>query len=186
MGNREDLVAGAKRCLAEKGYARTTARDIAAASGVSLAAIGYHFGAKEALLTEALLQMIAEWGEGLSALSADGSDFETAWTRVLESFAASGRLWAIQFEILAHLEQKPELRMTFTEANRNARLGLAELFRGTFPADAGVEPEQIGAFYQVLLAGLAAVWLSDPDSAPSAGDLLAAMRAIGGQSTGVT
>ncbi|MGH4006514.1 MAG: TetR family transcriptional regulator, partial [Pseudonocardiaceae bacterium] len=44
MGNREDLLAGAKRCLYEKGYGRTTARDIAAAAGgVSLAAIGYHF-----------------------------------------------------------------------------------------------------------------------------------------------
>jgi AcrR family transcriptional regulator len=46
MGNREELIAGAKRCLIEKGFARTTARDIASASGVSLAAIGYHFGSK--------------------------------------------------------------------------------------------------------------------------------------------
>jgi hypothetical protein len=36
----------------------------------------------------------------------------------------------------------------------------------------------IGAFYQVLLVGLAAVWLADPESAPTSGDLLAAMRAI--------
>ncbi len=34
----------------DKGYARTTARDIATAAGVSLAAIGYHFGSKEELL----------------------------------------------------------------------------------------------------------------------------------------
>ncbi|MGH3648185.1 MAG: TetR/AcrR family transcriptional regulator, partial [Micromonosporaceae bacterium] len=50
MGNREALLEGAKRCFHEKGYARTTARDIAQASGVSLAAIGYHFGSKEALM----------------------------------------------------------------------------------------------------------------------------------------
>ena len=53
MGNREDLLAGAKRCLYEKGYASTTARDIATASGTSLAAIGYHFGSKEALMNQA-------------------------------------------------------------------------------------------------------------------------------------
>ena len=29
MGNREALLEGAKRCLLEKGYSRTTARDIA-------------------------------------------------------------------------------------------------------------------------------------------------------------
>ena len=33
MGNREDLLAGAKKCLYEKGYARTTARDIAPRPG---------------------------------------------------------------------------------------------------------------------------------------------------------
>ena len=35
MGHREDLLAGAVRCLREKGYGRTTARDIVAASGAS-------------------------------------------------------------------------------------------------------------------------------------------------------
>jgi hypothetical protein len=37
---------------------------------------------------------------------------------------------------------------------------------------------KVGAFYQVLLVGLAAVWLADPGSAPTSSDLLAAMRAI--------
>ncbi|WP_031080407.1 TetR family transcriptional regulator, partial [Streptomyces sp. NRRL WC-3549] len=40
MGNREDLLKGAKQCLVERGWARTTVRDIAAAAGVSHAAIG--------------------------------------------------------------------------------------------------------------------------------------------------
>jgi AcrR family transcriptional regulator len=32
MGNREALLEGARECLSERGYARTTARDIAAAA----------------------------------------------------------------------------------------------------------------------------------------------------------
>lgn len=63
VGNREDLLAGAKRCLLEKGYRATTARDIAAASGASLAAIGYHFGSKEALMNRAVYEAVGEWGE---------------------------------------------------------------------------------------------------------------------------
>jgi AcrR family transcriptional regulator len=63
MGNREALLAGAKRCLIEKGYARTTARDIAAASGVSLAAIGYHFGSKDALMNQAIYEFVGEWAD---------------------------------------------------------------------------------------------------------------------------
>ena len=81
MGNREALVEGAKACLLEKGYSRTTARDIATAAGVSLAAIGYHFGSKETLLNEALRELlINEWateiagptGRDSSGASGDG------------------------------------------------------------------------------------------------------------------
>src|SRR5215472_17197961 len=55
-GNREDLLAGALECLKTKGWTRTTVRDIAAAAGVNHAAIGYHFGSREALLIEAFTQ----------------------------------------------------------------------------------------------------------------------------------
>ena len=58
MGNREDLLRGAKRCIVELGYARTTARDIADAAGTSLAAIGYHFGSKQNLVTTAMTEML--------------------------------------------------------------------------------------------------------------------------------
>lgn len=33
MGNREDLLAGARKAIIERGVAKTTARDIAAAAG---------------------------------------------------------------------------------------------------------------------------------------------------------
>jgi hypothetical protein len=45
----------------EEGYARTTARDIAAAAGTSMAAIGYHFRSKDALLMAAMLEAFDEW-----------------------------------------------------------------------------------------------------------------------------
>lgn len=181
MGNREDLLAGARQCLFDKGYARTTARDIATAAGVSLAAIGYHYGSKEALLNAALQQAIEEWGDNLGRLLADtdrdaspAERFATTWSRVRESFAASHQLWAIQFELLAQLDRHPELRKTFAEANRQARAGLAELF-GQAGAD-GTDAEQVGALYQALLVGMAALWLADPDSTPRGTELLAAIR----------
>jgi AcrR family transcriptional regulator len=183
MGNREDLVEGAKRCLLEKGYSRTTARDISAAAGVSLAAIGYHFGSKEALLNEALQQAIMEWGDDLAGTLAASVDpdappaerFEATWTNVVRSFAATRALWGVQFELLAHIDRNPELRHTFTEANRHARLGLAELFG--IPVE---QPEaaKVGAYLQMLLAGAAAQWLADPQSAPSSRDLLDAMHSV--------
>ena len=62
MGHREDLLVGAVACLREKGYARTTARDIVAASGTNLASIGYHYGSVTALLNAAVLAVLpAAW-----------------------------------------------------------------------------------------------------------------------------
>ena len=65
MTNRDALLLAARKCLLDKGYNRTTARDIASAAGVSLAAIGYHFSSKETLLTEALLLAFGEWDQDL-------------------------------------------------------------------------------------------------------------------------
>lgn len=58
MGHREDLLEGAKRCLLEKGFLRTTARDIVKESGTNLASIGYHYGSKDALLVQAYVSLI--------------------------------------------------------------------------------------------------------------------------------
>jgi len=175
MGNREDLLAGAKQCLYEKGYARTTARDIASAAGVSLAAIGYHYGTKDELLNAALYQALAEWGEDLAAALAAGPEvtaaerFEATLDRVVASFGANRRLWAVQFELLAFLDDKPDLKAALAEANRNARQALAELF--------GVSGEAGGAVHHALIGGLAAQWLVDPESVPSGRQLRAAVRA---------
>jgi AcrR family transcriptional regulator len=191
MGNREALHAGAKRCLMEKGYLGTTARDIAAASGTSLAAIGYHFRTTRALLDQALVEAMAEWGEELQrALAVDtGPDatperrFEAAWTRIIESFARLRPLWAIQFELIAQMDRAPELREAFCTANHQARLGLAEIFHRLDPAADKAEALRLGSFHQALLGGVAAQWLVDPDTAPSARDLTRALRAISGQFT---
>jgi len=178
MGNREDLLAGAMQCLYEKGYARTTARDIASAAGVSLAAIGYHYGTKDDLLNAALYQALAEWGDDVGKAmaaatrpdAAPAERFEETWTQVLKSFAANQRLWAVQFELLGFLDQKPDLKAAFAEANRQAREGLAELF--------GVPGANAGAVFQALLGGLATQWLIDPDSALTGHDLRTAIQMI--------
>jgi AcrR family transcriptional regulator len=183
MGNREDLLAGAEECLYEKGYARTTARDIATRSGVSLAGIGYHFGTKEELLKQALRQALEKWGDAVETILT--SDFPTddpvgrftaVWSKVIESFPESARLWAIQFELLAVLEREPDLRLTYAADTRDVRIALATMF-GSATADEE-QTVRVGALYQALLVGLAAQYLGDPDSVPSGPDLLDAVRLV--------
>ncbi len=186
MGNREKLLDGAIRCLSEKGYARTTARDIAAAAGVSLAAIGYHFGSKEALLNAALIQATEEWGKEMErALAADADPdtepmarFEAAWARVTETFTTHRPLWVATFEIFAQAERAPEVRQFLADAFRQGRLGLAELFLNIDSADDERLGAAVGSFYQALLTGVLAQWLIDPEHAPSGRDLANALRTI--------
>jgi AcrR family transcriptional regulator len=186
MGNREDLLAAAKRLLYEKGYARTTARDLAAASGVSLAAIGYHFGSKDALLNAARIEALGEWAEELGRTLAAGADpkaspmqrFEAIWTKVIESFAAHRPLWAASFEMLAQLDQAPEVRAAVAEAQERARLGLAGLFHHIDPTLDEQKAWVVGSFYLALLSGVMAQWLIDPEHAPAGHDLAQALRTI--------
>jgi AcrR family transcriptional regulator len=188
MGQREDLLAGAKRCLYEKGYGRTTARDITAASGASLAAIGYHFGSKEALLNAALIQAIEDWGDELQRTLAAGSDaesdadplqrFEAIWTRVIESFAAHRQVWLATFEIFPQIEHAPEVHRFLANALQQGRLGLAELFQHIDSERDERTAWAVGSFYQALMTGVLAQWLVDPKHAPSGRDLADALRTI--------
>jgi AcrR family transcriptional regulator len=184
VGNREALLAGAKRCLAEKGYTSTTARDIATAAGTSLAAIGYHFGSTDALLREALFAAVAEWGQELGQAlsgSASGSgsgtgsgDFEAIWTSVIESLPKHRRLWSTQFELIGQMDRLPQLHDFLVEGQRTGRAELAGLFGHTDPATAG----PVGALYQALLAGVMVQWLVDPEQALTAPKLADALRIV--------
>ncbi|RSN34625.1 TetR family transcriptional regulator [Amycolatopsis sp. WAC 01416] len=190
MGHREDLLAGAKRCLIEKGYARTTARDIVAASGANLASIGYHFGSKEALLNEALIQSNSEWGEALDQAMAAGVNidggaaslehFEAVWTRIVELFATHRQMWAANFETFAQIQHVPEVRAVLASGLDEARLGMADTFLDRRPETDDVTVRAVGSFYQALLTGVMAQWLIDPENAPTGKDLAIAARTIVG------
>ena len=187
MGNREELIAGAKRCLIEKGFARTTARDIASASGVSLAAIGYHFGSKDALMMQALYELIGEWGEELErALTENGAPardparrFESIWDRTIESFGGSAHgLWAAQLELPSLLGHNEELRAFLASVQPEAAAGLAELFLGI---DQEKDPETArtaGSVLHALLIGMMVKWFMDPKQAPSGPELAQGIRLI--------
>src|SRR5436853_7888040 len=90
--HRDQLIEGAIECLRTKGYARTTARDIAKAADANLASIGYHFGSKEALLNEAIIRTCEQWTNrlGEAALAGDEesplAQMTASWVAMLDSF----------------------------------------------------------------------------------------------------
>ncbi|MFJ3309339.1 TetR/AcrR family transcriptional regulator [Streptomyces sp. NPDC086549] len=189
MGHREALLQGAKQCLAEKGYARTTARDIVAASGTNLASIGYHYGSKEALLNEALIQSNVEWGAALKAALVRGTRgggtsherVEALWTKVTELFDRHRGLWAANFEAITQAGHSPEVRAALVKGMTEARVGLGEILPdATGEKRDGHTASAVGSFHQALITGVMAQWLIDPESAPTGGELSLALRAITG------
>ena len=186
MTNRDALLLAAKKCLLEKGYNRITARDIASAAGVSLAAIGYHFSSKEALLTEALLLAFGEWDRDLQeALQAavpanvgPAERFEATWGKIMGTFETHRSLWIANFEIFAQIVGQPGTREIIAGKLQVARRGLAAMFLNL--EESAVSERTvgtIGTFLHVLLSGLVLQWLMDPASALSAKDLTEALRA---------
>jgi len=186
MGHREALLEGARKCLYERGYARTTARDIVAASGTNLASIGYHFGSKEALLNAAMVQAFDEWGDRLTEAflrepicAADPiARFEAGWARIIEAIEAHRPLWIALFQALAQTEHSPEMRTFLAGAMEHGREQIAaNLERAGQPAFAARE-RIAAAFNQALLIGLMAQLLVDPKHAPTGHDFGAALRVI--------
>ncbi|MEV6773487.1 TetR/AcrR family transcriptional regulator [Nocardia sp. NPDC051030] len=182
MGNREDLLAGARQCLVDKGYARTTVRDIATASGVSMAAIGYHFGSKEALLTAALSDATREWGDELAQLLTNPpartdpfQHFAATWDTVRASIGTHRGLWSATFDALSH----PETRARLAAEMPESRTGLAHLLAPTEPPTPAAA-RATGALYQALLVGIAAQYLIDPETAPTGTELAEALRRMVG------
>ena len=83
------LLEGAAACLAERGYLRTTARDIAAASGANLRSIGYHYGSVDGLLTAALSTNFRRWLAPLIEAADDHDDPAARLADGLDRFARS-------------------------------------------------------------------------------------------------
>ncbi|SOD59578.1 transcriptional regulator, TetR family [Streptomyces zhaozhouensis] len=190
MGARDDLLEGAKRCLLDKGYLRTTARDIAAASGANLASIGYHYGSKQALMRQALLEAMGDWAEDMQrALDAElAPDIdplvrqEHSWQRAVELLEEHQSLWRAQFEALVQTDEDPELLTALRAVQPEARRALAALFLGVQEEHLGPEDERVlGAFYMTLVTGLLvqyAVGLGD--NAPTGSEFARALRRFTG------
>ena len=187
MGNREDLIAGAKYCLLEKGYAQTTARDIANRAGVSLAAIGYHFGSKDALMNQAVYETIGDWADAMrAAMAAEGSldqppraRFETILDRMIASFGGEARkLWTVQMEIMTLLVHNEELRTFLASVQNDAALGLSDFYLGIPEGTEQERARPAGHVLHALTIGIFAKWFMDPAQSLTAKEIAEGLRII--------
>lgn len=184
MGHREKLMAGARRCLEERGYAHTTSRDIAAAANAPLGTINYHYGSKEALLNAAMLESIHEWGAKVQEpppAATVGDRLEAMWARIIESQVTDRPLLVAASESLTQAERSPEVRAQIAAAYEAARPQLSADLHGISGAEGSADAataRAVGSVHMALVAGLTQQWLIDPEHAPSASEIAAGLRAI--------
>ncbi len=179
MGNREELLEGAKRCLHERGYARTTARDIVDASGANLASIGYHFGSKDALLDAALIEAIGDLSDRLMQLTAGGNvHLRDSWDRVLAEFDAARPLLVAHAEAWAQIERSPALRERFAQFHAGilARgIDHAKMFRPDLDTDT---LHAVSIVSGALADGMIVQSLIDPKQLPTGREIATGLRAL--------
>jgi AcrR family transcriptional regulator len=187
-GNREKLLQASLLCLRENGYARTTARDLVAASGTNLASIGYHFGSKEALLNEAIAVGFREWVDEVEQ-SAFAPDHADSSQRLERSLAATvDRFAELRPFLIAFVEAFPqavrsrELRERMAQAYEEARIAGKKMIMSALEADGlRLAPEHAETMSSLLIAvcdGLILQWLLDPERVPSSRELMRALAAV--------
>lgn len=184
MDQKSALLAGAKWCLVEKGYAQTTARDIAEASGAHLGSIGYHYGGKDRLMKMAALELSDEWGDTINRALAEAQG-QTEHERVLaaligvvNSLPASREVQSASLQAIAQAQFDDQLLEQVTSGTAAGRRAVAALLAGE-DEHTDVELTQaqdaLGTLTYALVVGLTVQSLIAPEALPTSEQMTEAL-----------
>jgi AcrR family transcriptional regulator len=186
------LLDAAKQLISERGYAGTSVRDLAAAAGTNISAVNYHFGSRENLLNEAILESFLEWIDSIGQVSSRLTSTDPN-AGPLEHMAAQARpllarfperlpLFVVALEALLQAQRSPELlsrlAVHYSELRRRASEFIIAGSPGYEPPPHGEPPPrmvEVAASFMIAVGdGLLLQSLLDPEAIPT-GDELAAL-----------
>ncbi len=185
MGNRESLLEGAIESLKLNGYAGSTARELCRLSETSLAAIGYHFGSKDALLNEALALAFGRWIDRLAEAAANahtrgrGEAAIVLLDEIATLYASDRRLLAAFFEAVSYAQRDEDLRQQLASQYDDVRTAIAEIVAPVLAVEADESTRrEVASVVLALIDGLAVQSLLDPASAPTGASVVYAVEAL--------
>jgi AcrR family transcriptional regulator len=175
------LLHAAKQLMLERGYAGTSVRELAAVSGTNLGAVNYHFGSREKLLNQAILECFLEWGErvGEVDVAPDAGPLEQLAARArptVDGIAEAQPLFVMFLEALLQARRSPELHRQLVAHYAEQRRQAGE-FIGATARGAELPPrtaEVVTSYMLAVVDGLQLQSLLDPEAVPT-GDELAAL-----------
>ncbi len=196
MDQRKALLEAAIACLQERGYARTTTRDIVTAAGSHLPAVNYYFGSKEQLLHEAIVEALHRWTQSTMVGArppAPGTPRERL-RLALEHFFSSlepDRPYVVAaVEAFAQAARSDALRERLAGAYQDARHEVAQNVAAAageqdgVPDTSEVENAGVASVLLALFDGLAIQWLMDPQRAPTTDEVMRSLDLIAAAFTG--
>jgi AcrR family transcriptional regulator len=188
ISSRDRLRRAALQCIAQRGYAATSSRDIAREAGANVASINYHFGSKETLVTEALGECFGIWNERVESafVAAAGlaphDQLAAILRAAIDSFDELRSSVHACIETYAPALRSEELRERMAAGYATVRESAVDLAAKAMRDGGMPVPENLAAIASVLMAvcdGLMLQWIADPDAPPNAAETLDALGAIG-------
>lgn len=169
---RRRLVRSARASLAASGLAGTTSRGIASGAEANLAAITYHFGSKDQLVAEALLDSLRSWlTPAIEVLTGDGDPL-TRTTRAIGALVAAFNAHRseaplvlealVQARRIAPLQN--DVRLLLSDVRRLLADQMTAMVRDT-SLPGWVEPDAMAGLLVSVAAGLVLQAAVDPDGA---------------------
>lgn len=162
--SRAQLIAGTLRCLENLPPERITARAIARESSANLASIAYHFGSKDDLVTEAVIEGLDRWlaevAAGLEELSVEAPPlrYQRAYEVIEATHQRHVGLARNFVGALAKAQHDERVRELLAAGFRRTRPNIASLL-GLGDDETG---EDAGALVLALFYGLLLQELLDP------------------------
>src|SRR6195256_1141224 len=159
------VLEAAKKMLRQNGYSGLSTRDVAAAAGVPLSQIHYHFGSKQGLVLALFEYLNAQLLDRQNALFGDlALKLSEQWDRAcdyLEDDIASGYVRVLQELIAASwadAEVAKVIRAGLIEWY-DLIVGVARRAEGKFGGLGPLTPEEIGAFAANAFVGAESLYL---------------------------
>ncbi len=159
------LLEAAKKVLRQKGYAALSTRDVAAAAGVPLSQIHYHFGSKQGMVLALFEYLNVQLLDRQNAMFADASlKLSEQWDRAcdyLDDDIASGYVRVLQELIAASWADPAVAKVVRTEIMGWVDLivGAARKAERELGGLGPLTPEQVGAFAANAFVGAESLYL---------------------------
>jgi AcrR family transcriptional regulator len=178
VDTRAALLKAAKQLVVERGYAGVSVRELTAAAGTNIAAVSYHFGSREKLLNQAVLEYFLEWSDRVAEVDVHPGAGPLAQLAararpMIDGLPAAQPAFVVFLEALLQARRSPELHRQLSEHYCEQRRRVMQSVAAS--KSGGELPERfrevLASYILAVVDGLQVQALLDPGAIPTGEEL---------------